>query len=212
MGGWSMLRAIIVDDEGLSVDRLQRILSENGKIEICHTFLNPMEAYEFVKENRIHIAFLDISMPEIDGMRLSSLLIDLDASIDVVFVTAHDDYAVQAFDMSALDYLMKPVTAQRVSKTLDKIIKKHRSTAAKPSIDFLPTTPEEELSLSELLTEQEMKVLRLIADGLSNKEMVPRLNITGETVKFHIKNVYRKLGVNNRVRALQRARELKILG
>jgi two-component system LytT family response regulator len=207
-----MLRAIIVDDEELSVNRLKRILSESDEIEICYTFLNPLEAYEFVKANKIHIAFLDISMPEIDGMRLSSLLIDLDATIDVVFVTAYDDYAVQAFDMSALDYLMKPVTAQRMSKTLDKIIKRHRSTAFEPTMEILHKTPDEELFRKEILTEQETKVLRLIADGLSNKEIVPLLNITGETVKFHIKNVYRKLGVNNRVRALQRAKELRILG
>ncbi|MCD9025032.1 response regulator transcription factor [Cohnella silvisoli] len=196
-----MLRVIIVDDEELSVNRLKRILSESGEIEMCHTFLNPLEAYEFAKTNPIHTAFLDISMPEIDGMRLSSLLIDLDASIDVVFVTAYDDYAVQAFDMSALDYVMKPVTAQRISKTLNKISQRHRNGAVEPTV-----------SHNEILTEQETKVLRLIADGLSNKEIVPRLNITGETVKFHIKNVYRKLGVNNRVRALQRARELRILG
>jgi two-component system LytT family response regulator len=195
-----MLQAIIVDDEELSVNRLKRILSESGEIEICHTFLNPLEAYEYVKRNPIHIAFMDIYMPEIDGMRLSSLLNDLDASIYVVFVTAYDDFAVQAFDMSALDYLLKPVTAQRMSKTLDKILKRHRSVAARPSLDVLP-----------ILTEQETKVLRLIADGLSNKEIVTLLNISGETVKFHIKNVYRKLGVNNRIRALQRARELRIL-
>jgi two-component system LytT family response regulator len=195
-----MLRAITVDDEELPMKLLKKILSESGEIEICATFLNPLEAYEFVKANPIQLAFLDISMPEIDGMRLSSLLLDLDASIDVVFVTAYDDYAVQAFDMSALDYLMKPVTAQRMSKTLDKILKRHRSVAARPSLDVLP-----------ILTEQETKVLRLIADGLSNKEIVPLLNISGETVKFHIKNVYRKLGVNNRIRALQRARELRIL-
>lgn len=206
-----MLRVIIVDDEELAVNRLKRILSERGEIDICHTFLNPLEAYEFVKVNLIQIAFLDISMPEIDGIRLSSLLLDLDANIDVVFVTAYDDYAVQAFEMSALDYIMKPVTAQRVSKTLDKIIKRHRSVAARPSMEVLFRTPEKELSLGEVLTEQETKVLRLIADGLSNKEIVPLLNITGETVKFHIKNVYRKLGVNNRVRALQRARELSII-
>jgi two-component system LytT family response regulator len=207
-----MLRAIIVDDEELSVNRLKRILSESGEIDRCHTFLNPLEAYEFVKTNPIHIAFLDISMPEIDGMRLSSLLIGLDSSIDVVFVTAHDDYALQAFDMSALDYVMKPVTAQRVSRTLAKIRKNHRSMPIESAVEILPTTPGEELSRNEILTEQETKVLRLIADGLSNKEIVPRLNITGETVKYHIKNMYRKLGVNNRVRALQRARELKILG
>jgi two-component system LytT family response regulator len=207
-----MLRAIIVDDEELSVNRLKRILSESGEIEICHTFLNPLEAYEFVKKNAIHIAFLDISMPEIDGMRLSSLLLDLDASIDVVFVTAYDDYAVQAFDLSALDYLMKPVTSQRMTKTLDKIIKRHRSAAVEPSNEVLPKTPEEELSYKEILTEQETKVLRLISEGLSNKEIALLLYITGETVKFHIKNVYKKLGVNNRVQALQRAKELRIHG
>jgi two-component system LytT family response regulator len=206
----SMLRAIIVDDEELSVNRLKRILFESGEIEICHTFLNPLEAYEFVKANPIHIAFLDISMPEIDGMRLSSLLFDLDASIDIVFVTAYDNYAIQAFDMSALDYLMKPVTSQRMSKTLDKIIKRHRSAAVEPSNQVLPKTPEEELSYKEILTEQETKVLRLISEGLSNKEIALLLYITGETVKFHIKNVYKKLGVNNRVQALQRAKELRI--
>lgn len=207
-----MLRAIIVDDEELPMKLLKKILSESGEIEICATFLNPLEAYEFVKANLIQLAFLDISMPEIDGMRLSSLLLDLDASIDVVFVTAYDDYAVQAFDMSALDYLMKPVTAQRMSKTLDKLINRRRSAAARPSMEVLPATPEEELFRKEILTEQETKVLRLIADGLSNKEIAPRMNITGETVKFHIKNVYRKLRVFNRVQALQRARELRILG
>lgn len=219
-----MLRAIIVDDEELSVKRLKKILSESSEIEICHAFLNPLEAYEFVKANPIHIAFLDIFMPEINGMRLSSLLLDLDASIDVVFVTAYDDYAVQAFDMSALDYLMKPVTAQRMSKTLDKIRKRHRNGAVEPSMEVLrrdqdkvplklrsPKTPEEELSLKEILTEQETRILQLVASGFSNKEVAYRLNITGETVKSHIKNVYRKLGVNNRVKALQRAKDLKIL-
>jgi two-component system LytT family response regulator len=207
-----MLRAIIVDDEELSVNRLKRILSESGDIEICYTFLNALEAYEFVKVNPIHIAFLDISMPEMDGLRLSSLLLDLDASIDVVFVTAYDDYAVQAFDMSALDYLMKPVTNQRTSKTLEKIIKKHRSAAVELSMEVLLRTLEGKQLRKAMLTEQETKVLRLIGDGLSNIEIAPRLNITGETVKSHLKNVYRKLGVNNRVRALQRARELRILG
>lgn len=63
----------------------------------------------------------------------------------------------------------------------------------------------------EWLTEQETKVLWLIADGLSNKEAAKQLNITGETVKFHIKNVYRKLGVGNRIQALQRAKQLRII-
>lgn len=98
-----MLRAIIVEDEELSVKRLKRIVSDSGEIGVCDTLLNPLEAYEYVKTNPIDIAFLDISMPEINGMRLSSRLLDLDDSIDVVFVTGYDEYAVQAFDMNALD-------------------------------------------------------------------------------------------------------------
>jgi LuxR family maltose regulon positive regulatory protein len=70
---------------------------------------------------------------------------------------------------------------------------------------------EEELSRKDLLTDQERRILLLITDGLSNKEIADRLNITFQTVKSHIKNVYRKLSVNNRVQALQRAKELRIL-
>ncbi|ULO05931.1 hypothetical protein H1230_23170 [Paenibacillus sp. 19GGS1-52] len=70
---------------------------------------------------------------------------------------------------------------------------------------------QDEQSRKEILTDQETKVLLLIAGGLTNKEIASNLNITGETVKFHIRNVYRKLGANNRVQALQRAKELMIL-
>ncbi len=177
-------------------------------------FFSPLEAYEYVKTNKIDIAFLDISMPEINGISLSSLLLDLDATIDVVFVTAHDNYAIQAFEVSALDYLMKPVTAQRLAKTLDKVRRNNRSGTAGSSMEALrrdqDQAPDTELSLKEILTEQETRILRLIAKGLSNKEIADRLHITGETVKSHIKNVYRKLGINNRVQALQRAEQLKI--
>ncbi|MEK5165609.1 BTAD domain-containing putative transcriptional regulator [Paenibacillus sp. FSL R5-0527] len=115
-----MMRAIIVDDEELSVKRLTRILRESGKIATCRAFLNPHEAYEYSRANAVDIAFLDISMPEIDGMKLSVLLQELDEEILLVFVTGYDSYAVQAFEVNALDYLLKPVTAQRVAKALNK--------------------------------------------------------------------------------------------
>ncbi len=81
----------------------------------------------------------------------------------------------------------------------------------KQLLQAMQVTLQDERSSKEILTEQETKVLLLISGGLTSKEIANRLNITGETVKFHIKNVYRKLGVNNRVQALQRAKELMIL-
>jgi LuxR family maltose regulon positive regulatory protein len=81
----------------------------------------------------------------------------------------------------------------------------------KQLLQALNITQENDMFLKEPLTEQETRILLLVTNGLSNKEIANRLNITGETVKSHIKNLYRKLSVNNRVQALQRAKELKIL-
>lgn len=199
-----MLTAIIVDDEELAIKRLRSLLSEHTEIEIINTFMDPWEAYAFVKENTVHIAFLDISMSEINGLILSKLLRNQNPCMDIVFETGYDDYAVQAFDMCALDYLMKPVTQQRLTKTLDRIQKRHQVTQT--GLSEIINLPEE-----NILTEQEKKTLRLIAKGFSNKEIAYQLVISTETVKTHIKGLYRKLGAKNRVQAVQRAREIKIL-
>ncbi|OCT16362.1 hypothetical protein A8709_02720 [Paenibacillus pectinilyticus] len=209
-----MLHAIIVDDEELSLKRMKKLLIESGEVGDCHTFMNPLEAYEFVKTNPIDIAFLDIYMPEINGMRFSNLLSNLNASIDVVFVTGYDHYAVQAFETHALDYLMKPVTAQRLLMTWDKI----RKTQMKKTIVPVASTMEYPILSKRKkgvaivsLTDQEIRTLHLVTDGLTNKEIGVQMNIAAETVKSHIKNVYRKLDVNNRIQAIQRAKELNIL-
>lgn len=130
-----MLRAIIVDDERLSLNQLSRILSESGEIEICQTFQNPLKAYEYAKENAIDVAFLDISMPEVSGMKLSRQLHELYQAMDVVFVTGYEEYALQAFDVSATDYLLKPVSAERVRQTLDKIKRRPRLQEPEPVLE-----------------------------------------------------------------------------
>ncbi|MBB6635763.1 response regulator [Cohnella thailandensis] len=196
-----MLRAMIVDDEELAIERLEMILSEVGGVEIGYSTLDPREACEYARTNPVQIAFLDISMPEIDGMSLSDHLRKLDSSIDVVFVTGYDSYAVQAFEVNASDYLLKPVSLERMAKTLERIRERRRS--AEPESKVLP-------ELKTILTEQEARVVGLIAEGLPNKEIASRLNITAETVKTHLKNCFRKLEVNNRVQLLRRAHELKI--
>ncbi|MDR9857583.1 BTAD domain-containing putative transcriptional regulator [Paenibacillus sp. VCA1] len=129
-----MLRAMIVDDEELSQKRLRRILSESGTVEICAAFLDPLEAYEYVRTSPIDVVFLDISMPEMNGMKLSSLLAELDDSIDLVFVTGYDEYALQAFEVNALDYVLKPVTSERIRKTLNKIGKRRGYAPAESGI------------------------------------------------------------------------------
>ncbi|RTE09483.1 response regulator transcription factor [Paenibacillus whitsoniae] len=195
-----MIRAIIVDDEPLSVRRLKYMLAEFEELEICGAFLTPREAYEYARATPFQVAFLDISMPDVDGMSLSRLLLERDPSLSVIFVTGYDDYAVQAFEVNALDYLMKPVTEQRLARTWEKIKEKYHNYVS-----------EEEPGATGLLTGQETRIVQYMAEGLSNRQIADTLHITSETVKYHLKNVFRKLDVNNRVRALQRAKELKII-
>lgn len=199
-----MLRAIIVDDEELAGKRLQGLLAEHDEIEVCDTFMNPLDALKYVKAHPVDLAFLDISMPELGGIRLSSLLLQVNGDMDIVFVTGYDNYAVQAFDVSALDYLMKPVTGGRMAKTLEKVRRRHPIATVQPDegVNHLG---------QGILTEREAKVLHLISNGLSNKDIADKLDISAETVKYHIKNLYRKFQVNNRVQVVIRAKESGIL-
>ncbi|WP_168121222.1 response regulator [Paenibacillus sp. HB172176] len=131
-----MLKAIIVDDEDWAIKRLSRLLSKTSWIEICGVFQQPQEAYDYARENGVDAAFLDITMPQLSGMRLSAMLHELNDAMSIVFVTGYGEYAVQAFDRNALDYLMKPVEEARLEQTLLKIRKNHRMTEGTADISL----------------------------------------------------------------------------
>lgn len=118
-----MIKVIIVDDEEPSVAKLEKLLQTIGLVEIKGEFTQPMAALEFLKTNPIDAAFLDIEMPDLDGIELATRIIDLQERMAVIFVTAYNQYAVEAFRLNALDYLMKPVNADRLRETLNRIIK-----------------------------------------------------------------------------------------
>lgn len=116
-----MIRAIIVDDEQPSLDRLEKLLKDSGLAEVVAKFTEPLKALRFLKEHKADAAFLDIEMPDVDGIALSSRIMDLQGSIAIVFVTAYNQYAVEAFRLNALDYLLKPLSADRLKETLGRI-------------------------------------------------------------------------------------------
>lgn len=117
-----MIKVIIVDDEQLSIYKMEKLLRNSGLAAVEGKFTEPLEALEFLKENKVDAVFLDIEMPDVDGIELSSRIMDLQGEINVVFVTAYNQYAVEAFRLNAIDYLMKPVMAERLRETLQRII------------------------------------------------------------------------------------------
>ena len=110
------IRTLVVDDEPIARSRMVSLLREHGDIEIVAECANGLQAKEAVDSASPDLLFLDIQMPEMNGMALARAIQATGAA--VIFVTAYDDYAVEAFEVHALDYLLKPFSAERLSSAL----------------------------------------------------------------------------------------------
>src|SRR5262245_28977862 len=113
-----MLRAYIVDDERLAVQRLTRLLETSGRVEIAGSATDPEAALVFLQSHPVDVLFPDIQMPGLTGFEL---LARLDAHPLVIFTTAYDRYALNAFEVNSIDYLLKPIEPERLEHALDKL-------------------------------------------------------------------------------------------
>ena len=111
-------RAVLVDDEDLAIRRLQRLLRDESAIEVVGTAENGRKAIELVDELKPDLLFLDIQMPGLTGFDVIRRLRHVPI---VIFTTAYDEYALQAFETSAVDYLLKPIEKARLQKALEKL-------------------------------------------------------------------------------------------
>jgi len=112
------MRAYVLDDERLAVERLTRLLNATGRVTIAGSATDPVAALEFLRATPVDVLFLDIQMPGLTGFEL---LEQLDRDVTVVFTTAYDRYALDAFGVNSLDYLLKPIEADRLEQALDKV-------------------------------------------------------------------------------------------
>jgi two-component system, LytTR family, response regulator len=114
------LRAFIVDDEALAVQRLTRLLTAAGGVEVVGSTTDPEDALERLrrKDADVDVLFLDIQMPGLTGFEL---LDRLDRDVPVVFTTAYDRYALNAFEVNSIDYLLKPIEPERLDRALTRV-------------------------------------------------------------------------------------------
>lgn len=135
-----MLRAMIVDDEAPARSELRFLLEQTGKIGSINEASSVRSAIEMLMENRVDVVFLDISMPGASGLQLAEALHKLKNPPAVVFVTAYSDHAVEAFEVDATDYLMKPVEEERLDQAINKVIARVKPMldGGKSSIERIP--------------------------------------------------------------------------
>jgi len=112
-----MMNCIAVDDEPLALNLLSVYIKKTPQLNLCGTFTDPFSAIEFLKENKIDLMFLDIEMPDLTGIQL---LKTISNSPLVIFTTAYSQYAVDGFNLDAVDYLLKPIEFDRFIRAVNK--------------------------------------------------------------------------------------------
>ena len=148
-----MITCIAIDDEPMALDVIVRYCAREGRVQLKGFFLDPLEAIEHLKNEPVDLVFLDINMPVISGMQLAKTL---PGKPMIIFTTAYSHYAVDSYNLEAVDYLLKPITFERFQKAVNKAItaksaKKDADDEAGPTV-FLKSGPQTyPVKLSEIL-------------------------------------------------------------
>lgn len=131
------LQCVIVDDEPLAITIIEGYLKKIPYIEIIGKFDNAIPVYEFLKENIVDLLFLDIEMPNITGI---DFLKSLSSPPSVIFTTANKNYAIEGFDLNVVDYILKPITFERLFKAVNRVcenVNQEKKTEKPESNEFL---------------------------------------------------------------------------
>src|SRR5262245_58732219 len=145
------LRTIVVDDEQLARDELCFLLGQIESVEVVAQAGNGVEALRVVEEHDPDLIMLDVQMPGLTGFEVARRLLGAGVDSQVVFVTAYDQHAIEAFEVNAVDYLLKPVEASRLSTAVDRVRKRIGTDRQAPRNG----TPEEMERLLQLVSERQ---------------------------------------------------------
>lgn len=114
------MKVLVVDDENLARKELRRLLGDIEGVEIVGEAANGIQALEMVEKKRPDLVLLDIEMPGMNGLKMAEKMVEKGMRTEVLFVTAYDHYAIQAFEVNAVDYLLKPVVPERLFAAIER--------------------------------------------------------------------------------------------
>ena len=117
-----MINCIIVEDELPAREELKYFLNEEKEIKLIAEFDNPLDTLTFLKNSTADVIFLDINMPDMNGISLGKIISKMCPDMKIIFITAYKDYAVDAFEIKAFDYLLKPYSESRIKSLLKSLI------------------------------------------------------------------------------------------
>lgn len=201
------LTVLIADDHPLVREALHQALDGEEDMEVVAEAGDGEEAVRLASELRPDVAVMDIVMPRLNGIEATRRLKEIAPDIAILILTAYDDdeYVLGLLDAGAAGYLLKSARGRDLAGAIRAI--KSGESVLHPNIiakllKRVTTVPVEKHKDSELLTDRESEVLRLVALGMSNKEIADRLSLSQRTIKAHLTNTFNKLNVASRSEAI----------
>lgn len=204
-----MIKILLVDDHALFRRGLVSLLEDLPEVKVVGEASNGCEAIEAAKTLKPDLIFMDINMPEFDGLEATKKIKEILPSIKIVMLTAseEDQYLFEAMKIGAQGYLLKDLELKQFLELLQTISKGEAilssTMATKIFKEFNTNAHESKTSDPSVdeLTDRETTILKHVAEGLLNKEIADQLGISENTVKIHLRNILEKLHLKNRIQA-----------
>ena len=196
------IRILIVDDHAMVRSGLRNFIYGFEWMEPVGEAADGAEAVDFCAQHDVDVVLMDMIMPQMDGSEATRRIMALDKPIRIIILTSfhEQDLVEEALRAGATSYLLKNVSAEELASAIRSAYA-GQATLAPEATEALIESTRHRHDVGFDLTEREQEVLSLLVAGLTNREMAEQLSLSEATVKFHLTNIFSKLGAKNRVEA-----------
>lgn len=200
------INVMVADDHSMVREGIKQILELDGDIKVNAEAGSGREGIDILDEKNTDVLLLDINMPNMNGLQVLQYLREKKTNVKVLILTIHNEveYLVRAVEIGVDGYVLKDSDSTVLKKAIftinkgDSFIQPELTPLLKKRLEDKSTSPK---LIEEKLTRREIEVLKLLAEGLFNKEVAYTLNISEKTVKNHVSNIFKKINVSDRTQA-----------
>lgn len=199
------IKVMVVDDHSMVREGLINLLELEENIEVIEQAENGIDCLEKIESAIPDVLLLDINMPSMDGLEVLQKLKERDSKVKVLLLTAHNEseYLMKAVDLGINGYVLKDAPSSLLVKAINSVYfgEIFIQPSLVPMLDDKMEEKQQDKIKIDSLTKRELEVLKLLAVGMYNKEVGEKLEITERTVKNHVSNIFKKIGVSDRTQA-----------
>ena len=208
-----MIRLVVVDDHTLFRRGLVGLLAEEAAFEVVGEAGNGQDALQVIAENEPDVVLMDVNMPKMGGVEAVKILRKRGVQIPILMLTIsqQEEDLVGAIVAGASGYLLKNAEPETLRQTIEQVHAGRSVLSPEMTGQVFGLLRSGKLSVSDLLSDRELEVLRLLAAGLTTSGVAEAMFISENTVKTHVRHIFEKLKVNNRAEAVAKATQMGLL-